>query len=436
MTDPQVHLTGEELARYRARGLSPGELLRADDHLALCEQCYARLGQAVNLDDQATKTFRAFQALYAEPTHLGYEQLEACAEGKLGEIDLEIAESHLESCAQCAAELADLREVVSRGVSRDFTGTPVRRRSWFAGIARFFQQSGPRLAFQVSLVLAAVALAVILATIPYRSETARLRARVTELERTNEELKTQATTLEPQIAELRAENEALKQRNGGETAISITDGGARVSVDLAGNLVGLETTPHYQQMAKDALVSGRIKLPAGLAELRSKSGTLMGSNGTSFKLVEPVGVVIESDRPKFRWTALDGASGYTVGVYDSAMNSVAKSDSLKVTEWTARVALKRGEVYIWQVRATKDGRETVAPPPAAGRAKFKVLEQSRHQAIENARRSQTRSHLLMGLMYADAGMLGEARQQFDVLLHANPDSSIVRKLVQSLKAAK
>ena len=57
------------------------------------------------------------------------------------------------------------------------------------------------------------------------------------------------------------------------------------------------------------------------------------------------------------------------------------------TEWTLPSTLARGRIYIWQVRATKEDQQVVAPSPAAGRAKFKVLEQSKIQQIALAKRS-------------------------------------------------
>jgi hypothetical protein len=159
----------------------------------------------------------------------------------------------------------------------------------------------------------------------------------------------------------------------------------------------------------------------------------MGAGRTGFKLLAPVGVVIESAQPNLRWSALEGARSYTVTVYDSSLTEVAASDPLTTTRWSVPTALARGRTYVWQVRAVKDGGEVVAPPPAAARVKFKVLEQAKVEEVERARRSHAKSHLVMGLVYAEAGLLDEAAREFDALLRDNPKSPIARRLLRSLR---
>jgi hypothetical protein len=162
----------------------------------------------------------------------------------------------------------------------------------------------------------------------------------------------------------------------------------------------------------------------------------MGSAPNEFSVQGPAGIVIETDRPTFRWTALGGAT-YTVSIYDSNVSKVAESDSLTSTEWTPPTALARGRTYVWQVRATtSDGQQVVAPSPAAGRAKFKVLEQSSLERIALAKQSGSNSHLLMGVLYAEAGLVSDAEREFNALLAANPNSSTARKLLQSVRQAK
>jgi len=436
MTEPAVHLSGDDLARYVARRMSPRELLSADDHLAVCEQCYAQLTHAAKTDGGLATAVRAFEPSYVEPSHLSYEQLESCADGSIGPVELEIAQSHLETCAQCAAELNTMREIATSGQVR--VGRKARESAgMLARLPAWWRQPWARLALQASAVVVVSVLTGMLVTIPYRTESAQLRARLAELERNNEALKSEAAELEPQIAELRAENDALRQRGTGDSVISLKDGGNDVTLDPAGNLLGLETTARYRQAIRDALVSGRVRLPAGIAELRDKSGTLMsGSTGQGFKLLEPFGAVIENDRPTFKWTALEGVAGYTVAVFDSALKKVAESGSVQGTEWAPSTALARGQVYAWQVRAVKEGQEIVAPAPGAARARFKVLERAKLAEIASARQTRPQSHLLLGLIYADGGLLNEAEREFDALLKENPQSPVARGLLQSLKSVK
>ncbi len=173
-----------------------------------------------------------------------------------------------------------------------------------------------------------------------------------------------------------------------------------------------------------------------LTSLTTKTGSLMGGNpGVPFALLAPVAQVSESARPKFRWQALDGAVSYTVTVYNAAFNKVATSPLLTTTEWQPAQPLPRGLTYSWQVKALKDGQEIAAPVPPAPEAKFKVLEPSKLQEVTNARRQFAGSHLALGLLYAEAGLLPEAERELQALVEANRTSTLARKLLQSVKAA-
>ena len=153
--------------------------------------------------------------------------------------------------------------------------------------------------------------------------------------------------------------------------------------------------------------------------------------GRSFAVIEPAGKVILTDRPSFKWTRLDGASGYVVEIYDAQFNLVSSSPALMDAAWTAP-QLERGRVYSWQVKASSGGQEFIAPGPTASQAKFRILDQAAANEIVRVRRDYASSHLLLGLLYARAGLLAEAEQEFRALQKANPDSDAPRKLTASV----
>lgn len=100
------HLSSDQLDAYRRAALDPVGLLAADDHLASCPPCRARL----------------------LPVHLSYEQLESHAEGRLKDPS---AQTHLETCARCLAEAEDLRAfVLARAAGQNEKRT--RGFWWFA----------------------------------------------------------------------------------------------------------------------------------------------------------------------------------------------------------------------------------------------------------------------------------------------------------------
>src|SRR5262245_35927489 len=103
------HLSSHDLERYRQSALPPPELLAVDDHLAACGQCRAQLAAFVPATI-AWQTLNAQLNTNAERIeHLSYEQLAAYVDEQLGNAERLAAESHLETCEICAAELQDLR---------------------------------------------------------------------------------------------------------------------------------------------------------------------------------------------------------------------------------------------------------------------------------------------------------------------------------------
>ena len=223
---------------------------------------------------------------------------------------------------------------------------------------------------------------------------------------------------------------------GAET-LALNDGGGRVTLDAEGNLVGLENlTGDMQRSVKKALSTQRAQVSPALDSLSGRRETLLGDSGprASFALRSPVGKILNTTRPTFRWRALDGATPYVVSVYDADFNLVASSPKLSETVWKTDVSLKRGATYSWQVSATKDGQEILAPAAPAPQARFQVLDEAGAARLESARRAYADSHLLLGVLYAREGLLAEAEREFRLLLRANPGSPVASNLLRSVQA--
>ena len=162
----------------------------------------------------------------------------------------------------------------------------------------------------------------------------------------------------------------------------------------------------------------------------------MGSNNQAqeFSVIEPGGNVLLNDRPVFRWSKLEGVTGYVVEIYDEQFKLVSSSPEVTSVSWTTTQALPRGRVYSWQVKAIKDGQEITTPRPPAPQAKFRVLDQAKANELARAKRAYGSSHLTLGLLYAEAGLLKEAETELRLLRRANPDSEIVRNLQRQIQA--
>jgi anti-sigma factor RsiW len=430
------HLSEDQISRYLNRRLEPSELLSADSHLSRCDSCHGRLLQSPDIDERAGGAAWAFaNATAPDVTHLTFEQLSAFADGRIGDIDREIVESHIDICSGCESELGDLRQL--RSVMQISKPTAERSPVRQTGFRAMVENLRPFPAFGFLLLMFAMAAIVAFAiSIPLSRENARIRARLAQLEKEKASLDEKLATVENlqnEVASLRRENNDLRTSGVEQARVSLDDGGSRIIVDARGNLSGLTATPQYEQAIRNALLSERVILPASLRSLRGANGTLMGSEQPAFKLIAPIGMVIETDRPTLRWSALPGATSYTVMIYDEALTKVATSPAITANEWTTTTSLARGKTYVWQVRALKDGEEVVAPAASRSRAKFRVLEQSKLEDIRRARSTHGNSHLVMGVVYAEAGLVEDAERELSELAKANPQSTTARKLLASVR---
>jgi hypothetical protein len=216
----------------------------------------------------------------------------------------------------------------------------------------------------------------------------------------------------------------------------IRDGGGRLALDAAGGLAGADHLPSdYRRMVKDALSRQAFERSPRLDGLIRPGSVLMGpgEQGGRFSVIQPVGTVVLSDRPAFRWSALEGASSYVVEVYDQRFNRAAASPALSATSWTPPESLERGAVYSWQVKARTEGQEITSPQPPSPQARFRVIEAAEATRLAAAQRDHGASHLLLGLLYAQAGLLDDAEREVRALEQANPDSEVVRRLGASLQ---
>ena len=197
-----------------------------------------------------------------------------------------------------------------------------------------------------------------------------------------------------------------------------------------------EVPPAYQNLVKKAITSQRIERSSQLQGLTRSRSSLMGSNNQSreFSVLEPVGSVLVTDRPSFRWSAMEGATAYVVEVYDDQFKLAASSPQLNSNSWTH--SLPRGKVYSWQVKAIKDGQEITSPRPPAPQAKFRILDGTKANELARAKRTYSSSHLTLGLLYADAGLLKEAEHEFRLLLRSNPNSPLARTLLRQVQSLK
>jgi hypothetical protein len=430
-----AHLTARQIEGFNGRSASPAELLAAMNHIASCEVCR----EQVSSEQKTRAAVVSLQAdLSRQPNgdHVSYEALARCVDDTLSKADREVFESHVGLCAHCAVELADLRAFKAEmttypAIERRPAASPTLREKLIA----FLRAPSYRISIQLAAAAMVVLLCVSIATLLLRKENAVPQPEISELQN-----KDAATGDRDMKRDVKAEPQTPSPRPTApvtEIAETIRDGGAVVAMDTEGNITGLESLPaSYQKEVKVALANRRVETPSGMQELIGKTGVLMGSagEGLGFSLIGPVGTIVRTDRPGFRWKSLNGATSYVVAVYDASFNKVTSSEAQSGTEWSPAGALKRGETYTWQVTAIKDGKELVSPAPPAPDAKFKILDAAKTRELEHAKRTYPDSHLVLGILYERAGLLDDAEREFKFLFASNPKSRTARKLLGDLKS--
>ena len=408
------HPTKQEFDDYRRRVLSPDVFLSVQRHVAACPRCATQCNSpadlARDLEDLQTGL------LYAPdetPYHLSTPEVMAYVRGTADEIDIEIAESHLGVCPACQSE-----------VQREVQWNTVTTVAAFKSRALVQRWQPWRIAAVVSCGFVLILLTLWL----LRSKPALHPEQA--VGPTN--VSTPQSSPAVQVA---ATPEVLPTEQS--FALILNDGNQKVSVDKQGALAGLERLPSpIQQRIRAALQTGRLEHSSALVQLASQPSTLLSKprNGLPFQLIGPLGQVVRTEQPTFHWKPFAGAQNYTVTVTDADLNEIATSPPINTTEWQISKPLKDGVIYSWQVTALKEGVRITSPVLPAPQAKFKVIDRATSETLQQAERAYPDSHLTLGVLYAEAGLLDEAEQELRVLVRDNPRARISLKLLQNIQA--
>lgn len=456
------HLTAQGVELYHQHRLRAEELLEADAHLSSCAACRDQLKERAGIG-AVVEALRADLKIEeaAESQHPAYAQFTAYALDQLDNVDREIMDSHLSLCAQCEEVMQDLRVFMAAPepapvATRSTVASPSFR-DRFAAFRQSHMDRGPWQfagATALLLLLAGISAAVwfSLKSPSNPVEVARVTPSpvVTESPQPNQTIATAPTPVIENAANSGRhtngqQGAAQQEQSPGNSAntpidnpaVTLKDGGRIVTVDDRGNVSGLEAlSATDRQTVSKALTTAKVEAPSTLASIMGSVSVLRGGagEGISFPILNPVGTIVMTDRPTLRWGALDGATNYSVSVFDRNFKKVAASQSQAGTQWTVTTPLARGGVYTWQVTATRNNEEVTSPEAPAPEAKFMVLDAAKAEELSRARRSYKDSHLTLGTLYARAGLLDEAEREFQLLLRDNPKSPTARKLLQSVRA--
>jgi hypothetical protein len=427
-----LHLTPDQVERYRLRRMAPAELVESDDHLAVCPACRGQVLDSERLRSAVAALRDELQAVDVGDGCLSEQRLVAYVDGGLMPEERAQVAAHLETCPFCAESVEDLkafRLVVAAGPREQPRG-------------------GGRGSIALTGLAAAAVLLVCAGIIASQQRrVAALQAQVQQaaeaeqrLRRDHDALAATAKRLEKEVASLQDAQAAASRP---AAAVSLADTAGRIVLRTDGRLEGLGTLPAPEEsLLRRALTTGRLRVPAGLQALLATPLTLRGAEERNavdpsdqpFALLAPVGTAVESDTPRFHWAPLADAEAYVVTVYDQRFNPVADSGRVTATEWRPAAPLARDALYTWRVIASVRGRAMTTPGPLAPEARFRVLGASEAAELSNARARAPQSHLLLGALYARAGLLDDAGAELKALADLNPDSRVASELVAQVKA--
>lgn len=413
------HLTEKEITGYFSGAQPAAELLRFDDHLRECKDCAARMSSIASENSDALPDF------LQEPAadfHLDYDQLAGYVDCEIDDVDREIVDVHTKGCKFCADQLNEILALREQLVSGEALPLKEPTRPPASLLSFLFRIAVPAFGFVV------IALVVWALWPSPSSKQEDVAAAIPEPSL----LSTNAFP-EPSVAE----NETAvisENTNKNSAVVKLLDGSSTVELLPDGSVTGVE--PAFEARIAKILKGGDIAVDDSARQMRSSRGVLMGANepAKSFSVNAPVGKILLTDRPEFRWNAVKDADSYEVNIYDSNFNPVATSGPLKSIHWRPSRSLKRGNVYQWQVTADVGGEKIKSPVQPAGPAKFKIVDSAKAAEITRARSTRPNQHLTLGILYAEAGLIDDAISEFEQLARANPDSELPKKILKQVRS--
>jgi hypothetical protein len=405
------HLSSHTIELLTVGALSPAQLLTATRHLATCVECRQKASERAGVPGRTQQLRAQLQPLSTETSHPDYEQLEAYLEDSLPFIDRETLKRHFDSCAPCLNEVHELEALRDNLKTYPAVAGPTatlkgeRESSWQRITALLWMRPA-----QFALLTVTVALIAIIVVLMIKRSPTPLATKDSAPPNNNEaNQNSQVAAASPN-----ASNEEQPTPNG------------------AGNLAAAAP---YQSMIKQTIDAQKVSPPSAIRDLIGKESKLLGASEEQdrFALVSPLGTVIRSTRPTFRWQTLPGVNSYSVAILDSQLDVVEQSSPTGKASWTPLHPLKRNVVYIWQVTALKDGREVTAPAAPAREARFKILSAEKTATLTPVTTELAGSHLKLGIVYAHEGLLDDAEQEFRAAIAVGEDSALARKLLQSVR---
>ncbi len=153
--------------------------------------------------------------------------------------------------------------------------------------------------------------------------------------------------------------------------------------------------------------------PDAIANLAEASGA---------NVLRPVSEAVEETQPVLSWSPAFGEPPYTVSVSDERGLVIARAQGIQNTSWMVLTPLRRGGEYTWQVTVMG----------ATEQASFRVLDDGQMMLWRAMLAAHRDSHLVIGLVAQQLGMLAIAEREYTALTKAYPDSDTAALLLNNV----
>ena len=427
------HLSKSQVERFSVSALTEDEAAAAAVHMADCQDCHQRFVAELNHQRGSIPfSFTLDPEFWFRDDHVDFDLLVGLADETLDQDTQEIIGIHLKTCETCREDVRSFLAFrkTSAGEMNVSYARPdyesiqnlVAAAPWWRGLTR------PSYAIAAVVLLAFAVLIGVIA----------LNKRSGPLEASNKDQANTGAERNPDVSPPRSPDTVSTPSSVDDSAqvAKLNDGGGEVTIDKSGRVTGLDNVSEIsRQYIARAALSEQIQPADVLRRLSGQQSGLRGdgNNGKAFKLLYPSRRVVTEDKPTFKWESLSGVTSYRVYILDANSDQVAQSEELPPTQtqWKPPTPLRRGQIFSWVVTALIDGKEIVSPSASAPEVKFAILSGNDLNELNQLKKSD--SHFALGVFYARVGLVTEAEREFQKLIQLNPQSSLPRKLLQSVR---
>ena len=203
------------------------------------------------------------------------------------------------------------------------------------------------------------------------------------------------------------------------------------------------TSSSTSQPVSGAIISNDADLTlhrAGEGEIAVLGGLRGNDSNISVRLKSPMNTKTSSALPEFSWSVNDDFDIYRISVLSS--NGViwtGETDTNTMSYPESAPTLEPGTTYFWQVEA-----EAMLDVSRSEMSSFEVLSEEDSKALRigldslelmyTESEQEANYHYLLGSLYAQYGVFGDAIQSFEWIAENHSDSPLAHRILGNLYA--